>query len=206
MRAAVKFCQISKVIGMYLSELLNVFVKFHICDACLSNSARSQGSSEWEGVCFVRRGVKISRARQVSVYININTNTNRWWFKYKYKILFRQYNLTNTFLPAEIGLLDGEVGMPKYLENLPKRKIISWFYENTCKRRGIFCRNTKFSFLKIKTHFASSQVLKICEGRWICNLPNDQSCLVGLMEEHHLPQMYEIHNWARAQFLHPVCN
>ena len=125
MRAAVKFCQISKVIGMYLSELLNVFVKFHICDACLSNSARSQGSSEWEGVCFVRRGVKISRARQVSVYININTNTNRWWFKYKYKILFRQYNLTNTFLPAEIGLLDGEVGMPKYLENLPKRKIIS---------------------------------------------------------------------------------
>ena len=78
MRAAVKFCQISKVIGMYLSELLNVFVKFHICDACLSNSARSQGSSEWEGVCFVRRGVKISRARQVSVYININTNTNRW--------------------------------------------------------------------------------------------------------------------------------
>ena len=79
-------CQILpdlKVIGMYLSELLNVFVKFHTCDACLSNSARSQGSSEWEGVCFVRRGVKISRARQVSVYININTNTNRWWFKYR---------------------------------------------------------------------------------------------------------------------------
>ena len=75
MRAAVKFWQISKVIGMYLSELLNVFVKFHICDACLSNSARSQGSSEWEGVCFVRRGVKISRARQVSVYININTKS-----------------------------------------------------------------------------------------------------------------------------------
>ena len=111
---------------MYLSELLNVFVKFHICDACLSNSARSQGSSEWEGVCFVRRGVKISRARQVSVYININTNTNRWWFKYKYKILLQQYHLTDTFLlhiPAEIGLLDGELWMPKCLENLSKRKI-----------------------------------------------------------------------------------
>ena len=110
---------------MYLSELLNVFVKFHICDACLSNSARSQGSSEWEGVCFVRRGVKISRARQVSVYININTN--RWWFKYKYKILLQQYHLTDTFLlhiPAEIGLLDGELlGMPKFLENSSKRKI-----------------------------------------------------------------------------------
>ena len=134
MRAAVKFCQISKVIGMYLSELLNVFVKFHICDACLSNSARSQGSSEWEGVCFVRRGVKISRARQVSVYININTI--RWWFKYKYKILLRQYHHTNTFLlhiPAEIGLLDGELlGMPNCLENLSKERYIYCFSENTC--------------------------------------------------------------------------